>query len=89
MPEDMDIPGELEELAEHYDSKNSVLDTFIKEDLPSCHGYVLIYVDKEERVGHVRWNMRPWKVRGAIDDVKAYLTANAVVGEIERGEENA
>jgi hypothetical protein len=83
---DMDVTGELEELAEHYDDKHSILDTFTKEDAPNCQGYIIIWVDEFGRVSHTRWNMRPWQVHGAMKDVSFYLSAKQ---HIEMEQDNA
>lgn len=80
---DEDIESQIEECAQHCDDKTNVIKAFIDEDLSTCQGYVLIWVDKDDRVSHVRWNMRPWKVRGAINDVVSYLSAEATANAIE------
>jgi len=74
-----DILDEIDELAEYCDDKDQIIQDFVKEDLPTCQGYVLAYIDDKGRVCHLRWAMRPWQVRGALADVIAYLDADKVV----------
>jgi hypothetical protein len=78
----VDINDEIDDIAFSEDARIDNLRTFIKEDLPTCKGYVLIWIDSEDRVSHSRWNMRPWKVRGAMTEITSGLLANNVVDQL-------
>ena len=82
-----DLSEQIEGVAEHEDLKSSIIERFQKEALPKCRGYVLIWIDEEDVPWHVRWNLRPWQVRGAFQEVEARLDSIDVAMEIHGEEE--
>jgi len=71
----MDLEDEIEEVAGDHDTKTEIISKFVKEHLAECEGYAIIYITKHEGVVHSRWQMAPWKLRGAMKEIESYLNS--------------
>jgi len=71
----MDILDKIEEIAQSQDDRAQITSNFVKEHLPTCRAYAIVIVDEDDHVLHYRWNMAPWKLRGAFDDIRSDLSS--------------